>query len=97
MKRIYYVAGPRLGGEEEGFDRGAFTSNRLSTRFLRAARLDELSEFWNKLKDETKLVGPRPLLVEYPPLDSERQARQGEPRPGIAGWMHVNGQNPLSW
>lgn len=66
-------------------------------RFLRATSLDELPELWNVLKGDMSLVGPRPLLMEYLPLYSERQARRHEVRPGITGWAQVNGRNALSW
>ena len=66
-------------------------------RLLRASSLDELPEFWNVLKGDMSLVGPRPLLVEYLPLYSPEQARRHEVRPGITGWAQVNGRNALSW
>ena len=66
-------------------------------RFLRATSLDELPELWNVLKGDMSLVGPRPLLVEYLPLYSERQVRRHDVRPGITGWAQVNGRNALTW
>jgi lipopolysaccharide/colanic/teichoic acid biosynthesis glycosyltransferase len=43
------------------------------------------------------LVGPRPLLTEYLPLYSARQARRHEVKPGLTGWAQVNGRNALTW
>ena len=65
--------------------------------FLRSTSLDELPEFWNVLRGEMSLVGPRPLLMEYLPLYSPTQARRNDIRPGITGWAQVNGRNSLSW
>ena len=66
-------------------------------RFLRVSSLDELPELWNVLRGEMSLVGPRPLLMEYLPLYSPAQASRHEVRPGITGWVQVNGRNAISW
>ena len=66
-------------------------------KFLRSTSLDELPGLWNVLKGDMSLVGPRPLLVEYLPLYSEKQSRRHEVKPGITGWAQVNGRNAISW
>ena len=66
-------------------------------RLLRATSLDELPEFWNVLKGDMSLVGPRPLLVEYLPLYSPEQARRHEVRPGLTGSAQVEGRNLVDW
>lgn len=66
-------------------------------KFLRSTSLDELPSLLNVLKGDMSLVGPRPLLVEYLPLYSKMQSRRHEVRPGITGWVQVNGRNAISW
>ena len=65
--------------------------------FLRKCSLDELPEFWNVIKGDMSLIGPRPLLMEYLPLYSPEQARRHDVRPGITGWAQVNGRNSIAW
>ena len=66
-------------------------------KVLRSLSLDELPELINILKGEMSLIGPRPLLVEYLPLYSERQLKRHDVTPGLTGWAQINGRNSLSW
>jgi sugar transferase EpsL len=66
-------------------------------RFLRSTSLDELPEFFNVLKGDMSLVGPRPLLMQYLDRYTPEQARRNEVKPGITGWAQVNGRNALTW
>ncbi len=62
-------------------------------RFLRRTRLDELPQFWNVLKGEMSIVGPRP---ERPAFVQQLREEIGhyplrhQVPPGITGWAQVN-------
>jgi sugar transferase EpsL len=66
-------------------------------RLLRATSLDELPQFWNVLRGDLSMVGPRPLMMQYLPLYSREQAHRHDAMPGITGWAQMNGRNALSW
>ena len=61
-------------------------------RFLRRMRLDELPQFWNVLRGDMSLVGPRPEFIK-----SYQQFEAKNPyykfrylvKPGITGWAQV--------
>jgi lipopolysaccharide/colanic/teichoic acid biosynthesis glycosyltransferase len=58
-------------------------------RFLRRYSLDELPQFWNILKGDMSLVGPRPpLLSEYEQFRPEHRCRTDVP-PGLTGLWQV--------
>ena len=66
-------------------------------KFLRISRLDELPQFFNVLKGDMSLVGPRPLYLKYNKLYNQNQKKRLLIKPGITGWAQVNGDNNLSW
>ena len=61
-------------------------------RVIRKYRLDELPQFWNVLKGEMSLIGPRPESAELAKwYDNEVPffAYRHVVRPGISGWAQV--------
>lgn len=66
-------------------------------RFVRRWSLDELPQFVNVLVGDMSLVGPRPLLLRYLDRYTPRQALRMTVKPGITGWVAVNGRNAVDW
>ena len=62
--------------------------------FLRKTSLDEFPQFWNVLKGDMSIVGPRPHMLkhteQYSAIISKYMIRQFL-KPGITGWAQANG------
>lgn len=65
-------------------------------RFLRRWSLDELPQFWNVLKGDMSLVGPRPEEARIVDYYSDWHRRRLSIKPGLTGPMQVNGRGDLS-
>ncbi len=61
-------------------------------RFLRRSSLDELPQFFNILRGEMSLVGPRPEQWIFQPRYQDWQRRRYLVKPGLTGWWQVNGR-----
>jgi lipopolysaccharide/colanic/teichoic acid biosynthesis glycosyltransferase len=62
--------------------------------FLRKTSLDELPQFWNVLRGEMSLVGPRPPVpYEFEVYDIWHKRRVLEVKPGVTGLWQVSGRN----
>ena len=63
-------------------------------RFIRKSSIDEFPQFFNVLKGEMSLVGPRPHMVkhtsDYSKIVDQYMIRQFL-KPGITGWAQING------
>jgi putative colanic acid biosynthesis UDP-glucose lipid carrier transferase len=63
-------------------------------RILRRTSMDELPQFWNVLKGDMSVVGPRPHMLkhteDYRNIISQYMVRHFV-KPGVTGWAQVNG------
>ncbi|MBO3460306.1 sugar transferase [Aetokthonos hydrillicola Thurmond2011] len=66
-------------------------------RFLRITSLDEFPQFWNVLKGDMSVVGPRPLVSEELPKYGCYIDQILTIRPGITGLWQVSGRNDIPY
>jgi Undecaprenyl-phosphate glucose phosphotransferase len=63
-------------------------------RILRRTSFDELPQFWNVLRGEMSVIGPRPHMLkhteDYRKIISQYMVRHFV-KPGLTGWAQVNG------
>ncbi len=90
---------PTFAEEWAQFDKLKFDPRVTSVgRFLRKTSLDELPQFFNVLKGDLSVVGPRPYDLEASARLLKEEARSiHSVRPGITGIWQVSGRNALSF
>jgi lipopolysaccharide/colanic/teichoic acid biosynthesis glycosyltransferase len=66
-------------------------------KVLRATSLDELPQFWNVVRGEMSIVGPRPALPYEVDWYTEWHKRRLAVPPGITGAWQVSGRSDLSF
>ena len=65
-------------------------------KFLRKTSLDEFPQFWNVLRGEMSLVGPRPPVpYEFEVYDFWHRRRVLEVKPGVTGLWQVTGRSRI--
>jgi len=94
---IFKLRSMRLDSETAGGAQWAKKDDPRCLRvgaFMRKWNIDELPQFWNVLKGEMSLVGPRPerpeLIMEFKDTIPHYNARH-HIKPGMTGWAQVNG------
>lgn len=95
--KIYKLRSMREDAEGREGARWAVKNDPRRTRigaFMRRTNLDELPQFWNVLKGEMSLVGPRPerpeLIASFQYEIQHYQTRHSI-KPGITGWAQLHG------
>jgi lipopolysaccharide/colanic/teichoic acid biosynthesis glycosyltransferase len=94
-----FIAGQTKGVNSNGYEPVVYklTNDPRVTavgRFLRKTSLDEFPQFWNVLRGEMSLVGPRPPVpYEFEMYDYWHRRRVFELKPGVTGLWQVNGRS----
>ena len=84
----------KVNAEENGPQLSSSNDNRITRigKFLRKTRLDEFPQFWNVLKGDMSLVGPRPERSFYIDKIAQHDPQYlylHKVRPGITSWGQV--------
>jgi exopolysaccharide biosynthesis polyprenyl glycosylphosphotransferase len=94
---IYKIRSMKLDAEAQGTVGWTVKDDprRLKIgEFMRAWNIDELPQFWNVLRGEMSLVGPRPerpeLIEDFKEEIPHYNVRHNI-KPGVTGWAQVNG------
>jgi exopolysaccharide production protein ExoY len=66
-------------------------------QWIRKLSLDELPQFWNVLKGDMSLVGPRPCMERQRSLYGRDWEHYCAVRPGLTGLWQVSGRNRLPY
>jgi lipopolysaccharide/colanic/teichoic acid biosynthesis glycosyltransferase len=96
LKLRTMVVGAESMGAGFAVDQGDRRITRVG-RVLRRTSIDELPQFWNVLRGDMSVIGPRPTLRYQVEQYDEHQRRRLEVRPGLTGWAQVHGRAALPW
>jgi exopolysaccharide production protein ExoY len=66
-------------------------------KWLRRTSLDELPQFWNVLKGDLSIVGPRPYMVSQKKYLKSQSSKILSVRPGITGLWQTSGRNETTF
>lgn len=92
---MYKFRSMRTNGDEKtGWSTNTDPRKTRFGSFIRKFSLDELPQFFNVLKGDMSLVGPRPEVpyhVEHFKEEIPRYLVRQQVRPGVTGWAQING------
>ena len=97
---LYKFRSMVMGADKIGLGRAVAKDDPRITRvgkFLRQFTLDELPQFFNVLKGDMSVVGPRPGTPTQAEMYDDFKRRRLEMRPGMTGWAWLHGRNNLPW
>jgi len=85
----------RIHNEIKGHAFKMTADPRITTvgRFLRRSSLDELPQFWNVLRGEMSIVGPRPPLPSEVDAYDTWHRRRLSMKPGVTGLWQIEGRH----
>ena len=66
-------------------------------RFMRSTSLDEVPQFWNVLRGDMSLVGPRPPIPEEVAQYEPWQLRRLDVRPGLTCLWQISGRSRIGF
>jgi exopolysaccharide biosynthesis polyprenyl glycosylphosphotransferase len=92
--QIYKFRSMCVDAEKNGPQLSSTKDNRITPvgKFLRKTRLDELPQFWNVVKGDMALVGPRPerqFFIDQISQVNPHYHKLHRIRPGITSWGQV--------
>lgn len=93
---VYKFRSMKVDAPDSGTRQATKDDDRITRvgRFIRKTSLDELPQFFNVLKGEMSVVGPRPHTVahnEHYRKEVRRYMLRHKVKPGVTGWAQVNG------
>lgn len=92
---LYKFRSMRTDAEENGSQFAGKDDDRITRlgQFIRKFRIDELPQFWNVLRGDMSLIGPRPEQKDFVRFFDEEipfYPYRHKVRPGITGWAQIN-------
>ena len=94
---IYKLRSMKLDAEEDNGAQWAVEDDPRRTKigaFMRETNLDEIPQFWNILRGDMSLVGPRPErpeLIEDFQYEIQHYQTRHSVKPGLTGWAQIHG------